>query len=143
MYESKQNPPWRKITSYPKGNVFSILENNPGAEKTCPLIVYFARCQHRKYKTEIITSENPLWVLRTNIAISSYMMLKVSLSLLYVKRNFTGPFAFYMVFLLARTLLFARDGSSWDTILSRLAKNTSTQVFKPVKPSGHFVYNQV
>ena len=52
MYENKQNPTWRKRTSYSKfiGNVFSILENNPGAEKTRPLPVYFASCQHRKYK---------------------------------------------------------------------------------------------
>jgi hypothetical protein len=94
-------------------------------------------------KTETITSESPLWALRTNIAISSYTMLKVSLSLLYVKLNLARWFVYCMVFPLARTRLLATDGSSLDTILSRLAKNTSTQVFKPVKPSGQFVHHQV
>jgi len=52
LYKNKQNPTWTKRTSRPKfnGNVFSIWENNPGAEKTRPLPVYFVSCQHRKYK---------------------------------------------------------------------------------------------
>jgi hypothetical protein len=48
-----------------------------------------------------------------------------------------------MVFLLAKTILLARDGSSLDTILPILAKNTPTQVFKTVKPSDHRMYHQV
>lgn len=81
--------------------------------------------------------------MRANIEIRSCMMVWVSFGLLYVKLNSTGPYSFYMVFLLAKTKLLARDGSSLDTILPILAKNTPTQVFKTVKPTDHCMYHQV
>jgi hypothetical protein len=70
-------------------------------------------------------------------------MLKVSLGFLYVNRKFTGPLAFYMVCIFTRTVLPARDGTPLDTKLSILANHTTTRGFKPLKPSGHFMYHQV